>query len=143
MWYGPLLPYCTLQAGVAYIAHQKTRFSDQFFILPRNLAGWVMNMADDFRHSGKVLCFKESRKNSSETEPTNRVIAMLRPENHGFSFERNFFEMLTKHAKKERVEIKMMHYPRILSRENVVNEGESLIGDAKSKVINLLQLFFT
>lgn len=114
LWFGPFIPYCALQRRVAYLSRQKERFSDQFFVIPRELAERVLTMVFRMAEDGLVQCA------SVEGEPLGQEVVLLAgPENFGqrFHFEDNFYTRFQAIAHNASVSIKLLALPRALSRE--------------------------
>ncbi len=56
-WFGPMLPFCVFDPlYVAYQSAQQHRFSDQFFVIPRQLADDWFSTIEEFKRQGWVNC---------------------------------------------------------------------------------------
>jgi len=140
LWFGPMLPFCAFQNGVAYITRQKERFSDQFFILPRILASNVFNMIFDFKARGLVHCHHPKLNlglSGDENESAVAVngamldappIVTLADAAGEFKFEPEFFSSFSRGAKAHKVPVRLLHFPRILSRDG---ERDDVISKCK------------
>lgn len=121
LWYGPMYPHCAIHPEQAYISKQKTRYSDQWFMVPRVIANDVFNMIIRFRKIGFVSChlIDGGIKKISISDHTDH-----------FHFENDFHELFIKILHENNVKLKELLLPAILSRDGV--------SDANSKCARFL-----
>ena len=121
LWFGAMVPQCTLDLRkTVYISRQKTRWSDQWFILPRSFAEKIMNIAS---RSEKI----RPRSNNLQGECSI-------PFKPGNGFEIMFFEYLKNSAHSSNMKISATLYPRILARVNVNSLAAHLQPRAKKDI---------
>jgi len=139
IWYGPILPWCSFRQDTAYISRQvrpfliilsfhplfpshcfvfvsfsriqKSRYSDQFFILSRALAGDVLTMIrESFKKRGFVQCFQPEETHhklrTSEQAVTPLVVLMdSKSPKPNFEVEKYFWEDFQTLAKKHQTKV--------------------------------------
>ena len=113
-WFGPMVPHCVLKSvsalgpgRTAYISRQKARWSDQFFILPRQMAQTFFRPLD----SGGGAAGECHGATSGLVISDRRIVD---PEH----FERQVFELLKLHAAGSGAMVTPMLLPRMLSAKH-------------------------
>ena len=110
LWYGPMVPNCILNiTHRGYIGHQPgRRWSDQWFMLPRQLAEFVFQSV---RYDLRPHC--QQPNHGSGEQPTLVLWSKGLP-----PFEEQIFDSMKKHARRLEIKIVSSYWPRILSRRN-------------------------
>jgi len=125
LWFGPLPPLCSMAPNVAIVSHQASRFSDQWFVLPRSMAKAVFTCIHEWAKEGSLKCRKIPKEKGAAV--------MLLPgfsegNRYSFHFEDTFHSTLMKEARAKQIKVTEVILPRILTREPDTNSS-----DAKSK----------
>ena len=123
-WFGPMLPYCAFSPRVAYQSAQFDRFSDQFFMVPRVIASKWFSIFRDFQRRNWINC--KAGKHGAIKSQRGHTASLYDPASNkpDFAFEVKLQELLVTAAHKQKVEVRLVSFPRILTRErHVYNNG--------------------
>lgn len=122
LWYGPMYPHCALRPDTAYLYRQLTRYSDQWFMVPRRVAGEVFNMIFRMNQHGILSCHNVNGAHK----------LMLNNGTQFYHFEVSFYETFVEILKENDINLIWLTLPNILSRDST-NKHKDYNKDAKVK----------